>query len=71
MMDSDLPVDAKRALDVDDLIARNPGIDRDQMQAVGELLSEIREGGVSEQSYQIVSPYDVGLCRGFSIPKRP
>lgn len=57
MMGSKSKADAARELDANHLIASNPSIDPEQMREVEELLSRVRQGGVSEQNYQILSPY--------------
>lgn len=50
---------AKR-LSPDDILARNPEIDRDQLEEAREALRRLREMGVQRKGYDVVSPFGGG-----------
>ncbi len=50
---------AKR-LNPDDILSRNPEIDRDQLEEAREALRRLREMGVQRKGYDVVSPFGGG-----------
>lgn len=56
--------EATPGLDIEELIAKNPKIDRDQLREAQELIEQLERRGVRRPIYEIKSPYERQLPRG-------
>lgn len=44
-------------IDVDEIISRNPQVDREQLEKAGEMARNLRDMGVHRKGYNIASPF--------------
>jgi D-mannonate dehydratase len=50
-------------LDQQDVMTRNPKIDRTQLEEVRELMEELRESGIEPARYNLEQPFDIRSTR--------